>query len=88
MKLMKKRKTSQIGGAVVPWVVDFEKGGEIVSDLVKKGFKKVDHSQVKKDYNKEKSAWKSSGSSKSFSDWSKDHGSGKFAIEKSKCVIL
>ena len=80
--LTKKTKGRQIGG-VIPWVVDFKKGGEIVNDLYKDGFT-IDHDKAKKAYNRDRAAWKKSGQGKSWEDWAESNGK----IVKSKCVIL
>ena len=83
-KKKKKKKTirRQIGGAI-PWVVDFKKGGEIVSDLVKDGFT-IDHNKAKKQYDSDRAEWKKSGQGQSWEDWARSNGK----IEDSKCTIL
>ena len=78
------KKGRQVGGAI-PWLVDFKKGGEIVSDLIKDGFKgPKDVKAAKKKVKGYRAEYESSGSTDSYSDWAVNKG----YAEKSKCVIL
>ena len=79
-----KKTTRRQTGGMIPWVVDFKKGGEIISDLFQKGFKPVDHDAAKKAYNRDRAAWTKSGQGQSWEDWAR----AKRKIEDSKCTIL
>ena len=80
----KKKRKRQVGGTI-PWVVDWKRAGKVMKDVVKNGFKKVDHAKAKKEVAGYKSEYKASGSSDSFEKWAIKKG---YAKRNSMCSIM